>query len=167
MKHTLRCMILLFIQTNLLIGCGRAGDFKDLQNYITQLKQTKPKIEKKNVVEELQFPHATIYQGHSFRGPFAGTETMTTGKANLSNPLLGYPLNILRFVGTSTQGSKTLAYILTPDNMIYQVKIGDVIGDRYGKIINIIPNELKIVESHSENGKLKEEEIVLQLKDNR
>ena len=68
-------------------------------------------------------------------------------------PLEAYPLESLKFVGVMSKKSKTFATIQTPDNMVYQVKPGNYMGEKLGLITSLAENrqtlkyELKIKET--------------------
>jgi type IV pilus assembly protein PilP len=68
-------------------------------------------------------------------------------------PLEAYPLESLKFVGVMSKKSKTFATIQTPDNMIYQVKPGNYMGEKLGLITALAENrqtlkyELKVKET--------------------
>lgn len=68
-------------------------------------------------------------------------------------PLEAYPLESLKFVGVMSKKNKTFATIQTPDNMIYQVKPGNYMGEKLGLITLLAENrqtlkyELKIKET--------------------
>lgn len=148
----------------LLAGCGRGERFKDLHEYVEKLKHSPALFDKQiDINQEIKIPSVTTYRATSMREPFTGMLSVVAG--NMANPLEAYSLNMLRLIGTVTQADITSGYVLTPDNMMYEVKIGDVIGDHYGKIISISPNELKILEQQSEEGKATSNVVTLQLKD--
>ncbi|MGQ2966051.1 MAG: pilus assembly protein PilP [Methylophilus sp.] len=68
-------------------------------------------------------------------------------------PLEAYPLESLKFVGVMSKKSKTFATIQTPDNMVYQVKPGNYMGEKLGLITALAENqqtlkyELKVKET--------------------
>ena len=59
---------------------------------------------------------------------------------------------MLRFVGTVTQNGDTVAFITAPDSRIYQIKVGDVIGDRQGKVVTIDADRISLIEQSAEDG---------------
>src|SRR5258708_6712815 len=105
-------------------GCG--GDYRqqELQNYIVELKQTSANKEIKVKASTWQFPKPVTYNPGGYSG---SASDMANAKKNMSNPLESYPVKSLQFVGILTQGNQVSAYIMTPDSMIYLVKVGDVI----------------------------------------
>lgn len=146
----IKMLFFLVIITGMLSACGQ-GEYKDLQNYVDDLKKhTKYEHVNKSLAE---LPHLlqVIYH-ESIRSPFE-VAALISRQTKSTNPLNVYDLNTLRFVGTIAQGKKIWAVILAPDNKDYQVTIGDTIGNNYGKITHITSDKLELIETFSENGK--------------
>lgn len=61
------------------------------------------------------------------------------------DPLEAYPLDSMAMVGSVTRGGKPLA-LLKVDNLLYQVKPGDYLGQNYGKILRITETEVALRE---------------------
>lgn len=153
---------------SLLTSCDGDKKFKDLHEYIEKLKQ--PKIAAKDTVaqtKKIRFPVAAKYESSGRRSPFTVIESTTTGKGVVSsNPLQAYPLDMLRFVGTVTQDDTTIAFVTAPDNKIYQVKVGDELGDRQSQVVSINSDNISLTEEVSENGSAPMKRVVtLQLKE--
>lgn len=60
-------------------------------------------------------------------------------------PLEAYPLDSLSMVGSVAKQGRQFA-LLKADNLLYQVKIGDYIGQNYGKITKISETEIALRE---------------------
>jgi type IV pilus assembly protein PilP len=60
-------------------------------------------------------------------------------------PLEAYPLDSMRMVGSVTKGGKPYA-LLRVDNLLYQVKAGDYLGQNYGKITRITETDVALRE---------------------
>lgn len=56
-------------------------------------------------------------------------------------PLEAYPVDSMRMVGSVTKGGRPQA-LLQVDKLLYQVKIGDYIGQNYGKIRSITETDI-------------------------
>jgi Tfp pilus assembly protein PilP len=166
MKTNSRLIFTLLIITILLFACGRKEKFKDLYDYVDKLTQDSVVKKQQNASDTLPQSNQSSYHKESSRTPFEEIDAMK-GQANISNdPLSAYSLTLLRFIGTVSQNDNVSAYIMTPDNKVYLVKIGDTIGDHNGKITKISPNELQVVEQSLEDGKAGAQRIVtLQLKE--
>ena len=143
------CAVMALVVT----ACNSGNDIPDLHEFIDHLRQEAALRQKSKPLAVLKAPLSVNYMGESARSPFTEAQLAITNTVNTSNPLLGYPLNVLRFVGTLTQGKTTYAFIAVPDNMIYQVKDGDKIGDHLGVVIDIQPDRISVMESDANNGK--------------
>jgi len=56
-------------------------------------------------------------------------------------PLEAYPVDSMRMVGSVTKGGRPQA-LLQVDRLLYQVKVGDYIGQNYGKIRSITETDI-------------------------
>lgn len=64
-----------------------------------------------------------------------------------------FPLDALKFVGTLKKDNEIWALIRQPEGQISRVKVGDYMGQNYGRII-LIKNELiKLEETVQKSGK--------------
>jgi type IV pilus assembly protein PilP len=61
-------------------------------------------------------------------------------------PLEAYPLESLQMVGTLQRGRTTFALVRTTDRDIYQVRVGNYLGQNFGVIIGISDNEIRLKE---------------------
>lgn len=60
-------------------------------------------------------------------------------------PLEAYPLDSMAMVGSVTRGGRPYA-LLRVDNLLYQVKPGDYLGQNYGKITKISETDVSLRE---------------------
>lgn len=60
-------------------------------------------------------------------------------------PLEAYPTDSMAMVGSVTRGGQQFA-LLKVDNLLYQVKVGDYLGQNYGKITRISETEVNLRE---------------------
>ena len=60
-------------------------------------------------------------------------------------PLEGYPLDSMSMVGSVQKQGRPYA-LLRVDNLLYQVKAGDYLGQNYGKILKITETEISLRE---------------------
>ena len=60
-------------------------------------------------------------------------------------PLEAYPLDSMTMVGSVTKQGRPYA-LLRVDNLLYQVKLGDYIGQNYGKITKITETDISLRE---------------------
>jgi type IV pilus assembly protein PilP len=60
-------------------------------------------------------------------------------------PLEAYPLDSMSMVGSVTKQARPYA-LLRVDNLLYQVKAGDYLGQNYGKITKISETDISLRE---------------------
>lgn len=60
-------------------------------------------------------------------------------------PLEAYPLDSMSMVGSVARGGRPYA-LMRVDNLLYQVKVGDYLGQNYGKITRITETEIGVRE---------------------
>jgi type IV pilus assembly protein PilP len=140
----------LVLLLSLLSGCDRSGPYGDLKRYMAQVRESQTGTKDKKL--DLKLPTPVAYNGNLRRSPFSES-VVTTGpaKSAVTNPLQAYSLTMLRLLGTVSEKGETVAYITAPDNMVYRVQVGDIIGDRHGKIINIQPGSVNVMELDADN----------------
>ena len=81
-------------------------------------------------------------------------------------PLEAFPLENLKMVGSLSQKKEYFALIKTPDNNLYRVKMGDFMGQNFGRVIEISESAVKLKELIQDSGNdWKEEERLLLLQD--
>lgn len=80
-------------------------------------------------------------------------------------PLEAYPLDSMSMVGSVTRGGRQFA-LLKADNLLYQVGVGNYLGQNYGKIIKISETEVSLREVVQDAaGEWIERETTLQLQE--
>jgi len=141
----------------LLSACHKADS--DLQDEIASHQNWKPK---KMMPFNAQIT-AAIFHAGDLRSPFVSAEKMI-GKQVAGNSIQSFPLRLLKLTGTVTEKNRVVAFIQTPDNMIYQVGQGDIIGDQSGKVVSIEPNRILIMEN-STSQHAKQHIVTLEIKD--
>ena len=65
--------------------------------------------------------------------------------ASLLEPLEAYPLDSMSMVGSVVKQGRQYA-LLKVDNLLYQVKVGDYLGQNYGKITKITETDVTLRE---------------------
>ena len=141
-----RIWAVLLAATFVLAACG--GDQDELQQWMEQQKR-----EVRPSVEPLSAPKKFVPQPYTAAGavePFS-TQKLTVAlkqEARQPNsllaaeinrrkePLEAYPIDSMTMVGSVTRNGKPYA-LLKVDNLLYQVKPGDYLGQNYGKITKI------------------------------
>lgn len=145
---------LLLILSLCLSACGE-DSHGDLKKYVKDVKSRSAYS-----IEPLpkQVAHHTYtYPQAPERNPFVRLEPKkaegySPDKSRPKEPLEAFTLDSLRMVGMMKQNNETWAVISAPDGGVYQVKVGNYIGQNYGRVSEIKDKEIKIQETVSVNG---------------
>ncbi len=114
----------------MLAGCG-ASDEDDLQKWMTeQRSQTRPSVTP--IAEPKQFT------------PQAYTQVGTTDPFS-SQKLEAIPLDSMKMVGSLIREGAPVALVRV-DNLLYQVRAGNYLGQNYGRITKITETEVVLRE---------------------
>ena len=136
---------------------GCADDQDELAQWMEQQKR-----EVKPSVEPLVAPKKFMPQAY---GALTGVEPFSTQKLTVAlkqearqpnsllaaeinrrkEPLEAYPVDSMAMVGSVVRGGQQYA-LLRVDNLLYQVKAGDYLGQNYGKIVKITETDVSFRE---------------------
>lgn len=156
MKPTL---VMISLAGVLLAGCG-SSDQDELQQWMTeQRSQTRPKVEA--IPEPKKFtPQAYTQEGgtepfnkQKLNQAFKQESTQVTANAGLitpelarrKEPLEAYPLDSIVMVGSLVKAGQPVALVKV-ENLLYQVRPGNYIGQNYGRISKIGETEVLLRE---------------------
>ncbi|MBH1986140.1 MAG: pilus assembly protein PilP [Burkholderiales bacterium] len=138
-----------------LTACG--GDQVELQTWMDQERQqVKPNVQPLSPPQKFN-PQA--YVGMEGVEPFAsqklaGAIKQETRQPNSAvaaelnrrkEPLEAYPLDSMTMVGSVNKQGRPFA-LLKVENLLYQVKAGDYIGQNYGKILKVTETDISLRE---------------------
>lgn len=138
-----------------MVACS--GDQDELQQWMEQQKR-----EVKPSVQPLTAPKKFVPQPYS---AVTGVEPFSTQKLTVAlkqearqpnsllaaeinrrkEPLEAYPLDSMSMVGSVVKQGHPYA-LLKVDNLLYQVKLGDYLGQNYGKITKITETDVSLRE---------------------
>lgn len=142
-----------------LVGCSASTD-DELRQWMTDQKsQTRPKINP--IAEPKQFKPETYSQLAAME-PFSNQKltqalrrdsTQTESNAALIAPELArrkealeaYPLDAMALVGSMTKAKDPVALVKV-DNLLYQVRPGNYLGQNYGRVMKISETEITLRE---------------------
>jgi type IV pilus assembly protein PilP len=134
----------------LLAGCG-SSEQEQVQEWMNQQRaQTRPKVQP--IPEPKKFSPQAYTQETAF-DPFSNQKltqalkretTQSTSSAALlapeltrrKEPLEGYPLDTMSMVGSLVKQGQPVALVRV-DNLLYQVRPGNYLGQNYGKITKV------------------------------
>ncbi len=135
----------------LIAGCG-GQSHQDLREWMQeQGKGAKGKLDPLPQVKPYE-PFA--YNAFDLPDPFKprkiepvkGGSNLAPDLTRRKEPLEAYPLESLQMVGTMQRGRATYALVRTTEKDIYQVKVGNYIGQNFGVIVGITDNEIRLKE---------------------
>jgi len=140
-------------------GCG-SSDQEELQQWMTEQRaQTKPQVQP--IPEPKKFtPQA--YTQQAVTDPFSNLKltqalkresTQSTSNAALiapelsrrKEPLESYPLDAMAMVGALVKQGQPVALVRV-DNLLYQVRPGNYLGQNYGRIVKVSETEVVLRE---------------------
>jgi len=142
----------------LLAGCSE-DDFSDLNQYITEVK-VRPKGTIKPL-PEIKVIEPFIFKPEDLRDPFkpikpaelAGDEAnASTGSgikpdtSRRKEELEAFPVETLKMIGTVNMKSTLWGLVKSADRTVYRVRVGNYMGQNYGKIIRISPDKIELME---------------------
>jgi type IV pilus assembly protein PilP len=134
-----------------LAGCG-GESHQDLRAWMAeQGKGAKGRLEPLPQVKPYE-PFA--YNAFDLSDPFKprkiepakGTSKLAPDLARRKEALEAYPLESLSMVGTLQKDKIVFALVRTPDKEVYQVRIGNHLGQNYGVVTSVADGELKLKE---------------------
>jgi type IV pilus assembly protein PilP len=143
----------------MLFGCGSSGD-AELRQWMSELRATtKPRVtplaEPKQFLPQSYSSDSGIEPFNSLKLTQALRKDSTQLAANAAliapemsrrkEPLEAYPLDIMTMVGNLNKKGVPTA-LLRVDKLLYQVRIGNYVGQNYGKIIRIDENSIQLRE---------------------
>jgi len=151
MRRQLICMAAL----TALAGCG--GDREELRQWMEQQrKEAKPSVTpllppKKFLPQPYESsagvePFSTQKLSVAIKQEAAQPNSLLTAEINRrKEPLEAYPLDSMNMVGSLTRDNRRYA-LLRVDNLLYQVKAGDYLGQNFGRVTKISETEITLRE---------------------
>jgi type IV pilus assembly protein PilP len=154
-RRDLRALAALLGVAGLLSACG--AEQEELTSWMEQQKrEVKPNVQP--LVAPRKFDPAP-YAGAQSVDPFSNQKLSVALKQEArqpnsllasemnrrKEPLEAYPMDSMSMVGSVTKEGRPYA-LLRVDNLLYQVKLGDYLGQNYGKITRITETEVALRE---------------------
>lgn len=159
-----------------LAGCG--ADHAELQAWMEQTRAGMPPVTEK-VPEPKRFePYR--YASAGAADPFAASRLVKAGEAPAARaggpqpdlnrrrePLEAYPVDVVRMIGHIRDGQRSYALLLA-DNLVYQARAGNYVGQNFGIITRVSESEIRLRELVQDAaGDWVERETTVQLQENR
>jgi len=145
--------------TAVLTACG-GGDTDELQRWMAdQRNQTRPRV---TPIAEPKVFEPQAYQQMATMDPFSrekltralqrdGAQSVSSGVlvapelARRKQPLEAYPLDAMAMVGSIFRDGRPVALVRV-NNLLYQVRPGDYLGQNYGRVMKIDETEVALRE---------------------
>lgn len=132
------------------VGCG--AQHEDLKAWMQeQGKGVKGKLDPLPQVKPYEpFAYNAFDLPDPFRPrkiePVKGLSKLAPDLNRRKEPLEAFPLESLAMVGTLQRGKSRFALVRTTDKDVYQVKIGNYMGQNFGVVIGIDDAEIRLKE---------------------
>lgn len=137
-----------------LVACSGSADNEDLRQWMNDAaKDIKGKIPPLPQVKPYEpEPYAVGNLIDPFKSAKIGSEQKKSGGSGMRpdldrqrEPLESYPLESLKYVGVMTRKNVSYA-IMQVDNALYQVRVGNYMGQNFGVITKISESEATLKE---------------------
>jgi len=149
----------LFSLVSLLGACGSSSEDELRQWIVEERNQTRPKVAPlpapKKFVPEAYASTASIEPFSNVKLTQAlkreASQAVTNGAlvapelARRKEPLESFPLDAMTLVGNLTKSGQPVALVRV-DNLLYQVKLGNYLGQNYGKVTKITETQVSLRE---------------------
>jgi len=155
MSSRLSSLALLGVLAALLAGCS--GDVDELRQWVEQqrrvvrpsvrpLEAPKKFLPEPYAANALVDPYSAQKLSVAIKQEATQPNSLLTAEMNRRRePLEAYPLDSMSMVGSLTR--KDARYgLLRVDNLLYQVKVGDYLGQNFGKIMKISETDITLRE---------------------
>lgn len=164
------------LATALLVAC-RSGEQQQIDQWMTDVrKEIKPSVQK--LPEPKRFEPAPYTQMGAI-DPFNAQKLVAALKRDTvqsnklleaelnrrKEPLEAFPLDAIQMVGSLKRGGTDVA-LLRADNLLYQARVGNYIGQNFGRITKITETEVSLREiAQDAAGEWVERNATLQLQE--
>jgi type IV pilus assembly protein PilP len=152
-------LLLAFLLTANLTACGSSKEDDARQWMVEERNQTRPKVTPIPAPKQFK-PEA--YTNAATIEPFSNQKLTQALKRDASQvaangalvapelarrkePLEAFPLDAMSMVGSIVKAGQPVALVKV-DNLLYQVKLGNYLGDHYGRVTKISETEVSLRE---------------------
>lgn len=154
LQRSLRIVVLLLF-SSFLSSCS--GDNSDLVKYMNDVK-ARPPMKIEPILQLAPLPIFKFPENDNRRNPFKPidqkkrTDLFEPDQKRPKQALEAFPLNGLKFVGTLKEGSAIWALIKRPDVQISRIRVGQYMGQNYGRVILIKNDFINLEETVKNSG---------------
>jgi len=150
------CLAGIILAVMLLSGCSDQN-LGDLQNYVSDVKARKGRVEPLPVFEAVEM---YVYKSDDKKDPFTNWKTevapVGNGQGNgggmapddqrQREELEAFPLDTLRMMGILEMKGTRWGLIKASDGIVYRVRKGNYMGQNFGKITEVAPENIVLIE---------------------
>lgn len=166
MINNVKRTLAVILSTVLLSAC--TGDGDSLTKYIDSVK-ARPEMPIQPLPTFAPVPMFQYPETANRRDPFKQPQVLKKVDYSAPNPnrrkqpLEAFPLDALHFVGILKQANLIWGLIAQPNGTVTKVKVGDYMGQNYGRILLINESSIKLQELIKNQGKWEKQFITLNL----
>jgi type IV pilus assembly protein PilP len=139
-----------------LAGCGESGEgsvSQWLQDQRAAAKPTVPAIPEPKRFTPFAYTQSSAIDPFNQQKLAVALKQEVVRSSNLvtpelnrrKEPLEAYPLDAIAWVGSLIRGGRPSA-LVRADNLLYEVKVGNYLGQNYGRIVKITETEMTLRE---------------------
>ncbi|MFA7349137.1 MAG: pilus assembly protein PilP [Methylotenera sp.] len=133
-----------------LVACG-GNDGDDLDQYMRDAaKDVVPRIKPLPEVKPylaLQYnADGLLIDPFRARKAISKTSVLQPNLNRPKEPMEAYPLESLKYVGLLSKSKLIYALLKTPDNAVQQVKLGNYVGQNFGRVTQVTDSEVVLKE---------------------
>ena len=154
-QRRMACVALAVVGTVTLVGCG--AELDELQQWMEQqrreVKPNVPPLEPPKKFDPQPYaaadgvePFSTQKLAVALKRDERAPSSLLAGELQRrKEPLEAYPLDNMTMVGSVSKQGRPFA-LLRVDGLLYQVKVGDYMGQNYGRVLRISDTDLVLRE---------------------
>lgn len=151
----------------MLLSC-RSPDDNKLNHYINNIKLRPAKpIESLPNFKPLPlfiYPEEDIHRSPFKPKVLSQGDVFSPNAERPRQPLEVFPVDVLTFVGTLSEGSTMWAFIKQPDGRVFRAKLGDYMGQNDGQIISINAKVIQLNETIRVEGQWQTRKVSIELR---
>lgn len=135
----------------LLSGCSEKASIEDLKGWMNSLQNTRGDVKPLPPAKPYE---PFVYNSFSLPDPFKPRKVSSPVTAGLLQPdinrprqlLENYPLESLTMVGVLERKKIRFGVVRANDNSLHQVKVGNYMGQNFGRVVAVTDSEIKLKE---------------------
>jgi type IV pilus assembly protein PilP len=136
-----------------MVGCG-SEQFQDLKQFVADAESVAGTRARIDPLPKVDAYEPFVYNQSELEDPFRPrkVEPSKSAKGQIQpdlnrrrEPLEAFPLDNLKMVGNLTQKGTTVA-LLQADAVLFQVRVGNYIGQNFGRVLRVSEDEVAVRE---------------------